>query len=405
MNTYQELVEEYGSPLFVVDKKKLTSQFEALSIAFNRLYPTTIAYSYKTNYLPYLCKTLDSLGACSEIISGFEFDIAKKLGIAGNKIFVNGPYKPEDELEQLLAHKCHINADNLDELATVSRIARKTNRLCDIGIRVNARIGAIPWNKFGFNLEDGEAQNAVKTIADLGNLRLAGLHMHIGTNISNPDYFHHAVQKLLDFYATISSEMPLDYIDLGGGFPSQNAAPLPFSLDEWSVPPIDAYAQAICNPLRRFFLRRKKPILILEPGRFLVDEAVSLITRVIAVKTIGGIHSVFVDAGVNILPSSYYRTHKIEVINPPDASNTLTDIYGPLCMQVDLLESGIMIPKLQVGDLIIIKTCGAYELSQSIQFIRARPAVVCVDGKQVTLIRRPETMSDITSADCWDVIA
>ena len=144
--------------------------------------------------------------------------------------------------------------------------------------------------------------------------------------------------------------------------------------------------------------------MILEPGRYLIDESIYLLTTVIAIKNIFGIRSIFVDAGVNILPSAYYRKHKIKALTYKSPKKELVDLYGPLCMQVDILESGIMLPKVDVGDILMILTTGAYELSHSIQFIRTRPAVVCMDKEKVFLIRRKETLKDITLQDCWEVI-
>lgn len=157
----EELIEKFGSPLFVLDKTKLTYQFNRMGAGFRTIYPkTSIAYSYKTNYLPYVCKALDKLGCQSEIIPGFEFDLAKRLGIAGDKIIVNGPFKPKEELVQLMDYGCKINVDNLEEMKTINDIAVKSNKIFGIGIRVNVEIGNFPWRKFGFNIENNEAFDA-----------------------------------------------------------------------------------------------------------------------------------------------------------------------------------------------------------------------------------------------------
>ncbi len=403
MTIENEIVKKFGSPLFVLDKEMLISKFKELYNAFNKLYPTVIAYSYKTNYLPYLCNILHKQGAYAEIIPGFEFNIAKELGIKGEEIIVNGPYKPKEELREILEHGCKINIDNLDELNAVSEIANELDVVVNIGIRINTKVGELPWSKFGFNLESGEALNAIKIIQNLNNVKLVGLHFHIGTNINNTKLYSNAINNLIRFYEKIKSKIDIEYIDVGGGFASSGVAPLNIEHKNWIVPTSQEYAKAICDPIKKYF-KKERPLLILEPGRFLVDEVIYLLTKVIAVKNIFGIRSVFVDAGVNILPSSYYRKHLIEPIAGNNFGNTLTDVYGPLCMQVDLLESGIPLPKIDVGDILKIRTCGAYELSHSMQFIRPRPAVVCLDGENTILIRRKENFSDITITDNWDVI-
>ena len=139
-------------------------------------------------------------------------------------------------------------------------------------------------------------------------------------------------------------------------------------------------------------------MLIIEPGRLLIDESFSLISKVFSIKNIKGINSIFIDAGVNIIPSAYYRKHKIETFS--ERPKELTDVYGPLCMQVDLIESGIELPKLEEGEILIIKTVGAYELSQSMQFIRGRPAVISISPSgEINLCRRKETYKEILQCE------
>lgn len=398
-----QLLEKFGSPLFVVDKSKLLSQFRKLREGFNRLYPTIVAYSYKTNYLPYICDALVKEGAYSEIIPGFEFGIAKKLKVPGGNIIVNGPYKPEKELAEMLKYGCRINVDNADELKLISRLAKQIGITAKIGIRVNMAVGQLPWSKFGFNLESGEARKAVDIVRDLDNIELVGIHVHIGTNVNVPVFYSEAVEKIIQFCRENENKISLEYLDIGGGFASSGAAPTNIGLEKWHVPDVKEYAEAVCLPLKEHF-GKDGPYLILEPGRFIVDEAFSLLTKVIVVKEIFGIRSVFVDAGVNVLPSSYYRTHLVEAVSGNHQGNILTDIYGPLCMQADVLESGVVLPDLSVGDILKINTCGAYELSQSMQFIRPRPAVISLDGTGTVLIRRREILDDVTAADIWESI-
>ena len=399
----KELLKKYGSPLFVVDESKIVSQYKRIKQAFTKLYSNTeIAYAYKANYLLGICKLINKLGGLAEVISGFEYQIAKLLGIKGNKIIVNGPYKPVEELSSMIKDNCMINIDNFDELNKINEISKKLDKKVCIGIRINAKIGKLPWSKFGFNVENGEAFNVAETIKNkFTNLTLNGVHIHIGTNIVNIDLYKESVLTILKFVRELKNKLgiKMNYIDLGGGFATE-ACPIECDFKDWNVPDIKEYAKAICKPLNNFFKdENKKPTLILEPGRYLVDEAVSLVTSVIAVKSIFGIRSVFVDAGVNILPSAFYRKHKIEALTN-NTEKELTDVYGPLCMNADLLESGIMLPKVEIGDILVIRNAGAYELSHSMQFIRPRPAIVSIkENGKINLLRRKETTKDIIRLD------
>ena len=400
----KELTKKYGSPLFIVDEQKIVDRYSQIKNKFSSLYPKTeIAYAYKANYLLEICNLVNRQGGLAEVISGFEYQIAKSLGIEGKKIIVNGPYKPEEELVQMIADGCIINVDNLKELEKINDIAKKQEKTVDVGIRINAKIGKLPWYRFGFNVENNEAFNATKAIKyKFANINLKGIHIHIGTNITQPDLYRKSVLVILDLIKKIREELDIkiDYIDMGGGYPTRDACPADYDMKDWNVPDIEEYAEAICRPLNDFYKDDdERPVLILEPGRYLVDEAVSLAASVIAVKSIREIRSVFVDAGVNILPSAYYRKHKMKTFTDSNEEE-LTDIYGPLCMNVDLLEAGILLPKVKVKDILLIYGAGAYDQSHSMQFSRLRPAVVSIreDGK-IVLARRKETVEDIIRLD------
>ncbi|MCK5042883.1 MAG: alanine racemase, partial [Candidatus Aenigmarchaeota archaeon] len=299
----KELTKKYGSPLFIVDEQKIVDRYSQIKNKFSSLYPKTeIAYAYKANYLLEICNLVNRQGGLAEVISGFEYQIAKSLGIEGKKIIVNGPYKPEEELVQMIADSCIINVDNLKELEKINDIAKKQEKTVDVGIRINAKIGKLPWYRFGFNVENNEAFNATKAIKyKFANINLKGIHIHIGTNITQPDLYRKSVLVILDLIKKIREELDIkiDYIDMGGGYPTRDACPADYDMKDWNVPDIEEYAEAICRPLNDFYKNNdERPVLILEPGRYLVDEAVSLAASVIAVKSIREIRSVFVDAGV-----------------------------------------------------------------------------------------------------------
>ncbi|MCK4927964.1 MAG: alanine racemase, partial [Candidatus Aenigmarchaeota archaeon] len=191
----KELTKKYGSPLFIVDEQKIVDRYSQIKNKFSSLYPKTeIAYAYKANYLLEICNLINRQGGLAEVISGFEYQIAKSLGIEGKKIIVNGPYKPEEELVQMIADGCIINVDNLKELEKINDIAKKQEKTVDVGIRINAKIGKLPWYRFGFNVENEEAFNATKAIKyKFANINLKGIHIHIGTNITQPDLYRKSV--------------------------------------------------------------------------------------------------------------------------------------------------------------------------------------------------------------------
>lgn len=400
------LIERFGSPLFVLDRTKLASQYDNISSAFRFLYPKTrIAYSFKTNYMPFICKALYNLGSYAEIIPGFEIDLAIRLGIAGNRIILNGPYKPRNELLRLLNYdaRCRINVDNLEELNLINEIAKEKHKVLGIGIRVDTNSGSSPRSKFGFGVKNDEAFNMAKYVCnDLKHLRLVGLHTHIGSNIPDASLYRRTSTKLVNLVSRIDGKlgMKLEYLDFGGGFAPEGGE-VPIGLEHtWRVASAVEYAKAICKPLNDFYGNSERPELILELGRYLVGNAMSLLATVTAIKDIDGKRSIFLDAGINILPSAVRRRHHIDAYTNNKRISP-ANIYGPLCTQRDLLVTDAMLPQVNVGDLVRISSAGAYELSESMQFIRPRPAAVCMGDKGARLLKRKENLDDIMNTDVW----
>lgn len=403
----RELVSTYGSPLFVLDRARMLSQFENITSGFRIVYPnTSIAYSLKTNYLPYICKTLYDHGSQLEIISGFELGIVERLAIDGSRLVVNGPYKPRDELIRLFDYSanCKINVDNMDELVLLDTIAKEKGTLIKVGLRINVKVGKVPQNQFGFFVNIEDYPNIIEFMqSELKNLKLIGLSTHIGSNIPSALSYGKASRQLIEFASVAKNRFGIDleFIDLGGGIaPIGGESPRQIKEKNWKVSGIEDYAKAICRPLNLFYKGREKPKLIIEPGRYIIGPAIELLTTVTTVKAMNGKRAIFVDAGINILASAPRRRYDI-VAYTDNQENGLADVYGPLCTQRDIIASDINLPNLHVGDQLGIPNAGAYSISESMQFIRPKPAVVVLDKEDIKLIRRKETTEDITITDVW----
>jgi diaminopimelate decarboxylase len=196
-----ELVEKFGSPLFVFSERKLRNNFRRFKQAFETRYPNVeFTWSYKTNYLKAICAILHQEGETAEVVSEFEYEKARKLGVPGNQIVFNGPYKPKDALRTAILEGARINADTFEELSDIEEIAKELGQKVKIGIRINMDTGIQPqWSRFGFNLETGQAEDAVKRIQASDWLELNGLHCHIGTFILEPKAYANEVRKMVNF--------------------------------------------------------------------------------------------------------------------------------------------------------------------------------------------------------------
>ncbi len=385
------LVERHGSPLFVVSEAALRRAYRDMHRAFSLRYPrVTIAYSYKTNYLAAVCAVLHQEGAWAEVVSGFEYEIAEDLHVPGDKIVFNGPLKRRAELERAVAAGSIVNADSLEEIALLESVGAAFGERVPIGIRVNMLLNDPPWDRFGFNLESGQAQAAAARVASSDHLRLAGLHTHVGTYVTDVETYQKAAHKIAEFCGSL--QVPLDYLDFGGGFASRNRLHGQWLPVDHVVPSLDRYAEALSAGLvGGAFPADSLPRLFLEPGRALVDEAVQLLTTVISSKRLSsGMRAAVLDAGVNVMPTAYWYRHEIVALKEAQGVTEDVNLYGPMCMNIDCLQQAAPLPPLRAGDLLMIKHVGAYNLAQSMQFIQLRPAVVMVGDGGVEVIRRPE---------------
>ncbi len=398
------LAEKYSSPLFVVSADSIKNNLQTFKAGFSDKYPkVVIAYSYKVNYLPGILDVIHKQGAWAEVASGFEYDIARELNVPGNSIVFNGPYKKKEELEKAINEGALINVDHIDEIRQLEKIASALGKTINIGIRLNMEVGIdqLP-DRFGFNLDSKEATYIVKRCSENGLLNITGLHVHLTSYIVEKesegnipakgikliwpkDYeaYRKAAQKTVHFAKEIREKfgVNIEYLDMGGGFPTVDA--------------ISLYVDAIVGPIVKGFNMNDLPLLILEPGRAIVSDAAHLIATVVAAKEFpSGQRAVVIDAGINLLPTSFWKFQDIECLKKSDEVYEETIVYGPLCLQTDIV-SNTELPPLSAGDRLLVKNVGAYNIPQSSTFIYPQPAVLLIDGKDISIIRKREEIKDL----------
>ena len=396
-----ELVEKYGSPLFVISERKLRENYRKIYNAYASRYPNVVCgWSYKTNYLQAVCAVLHQEGAIAEVVSAFEYEKARKMGIKGEDIIFNGPHKPIEALEIAAKEGATINIDHFDEITDLEKVAEKLGKQIKVGIRLNMDTGIHPqWSRFGFNLESGQALDAVKRIKAGGKLILSGLHCHIGTFIIEPDAYAKEVEKMVKFKYEVEEnfEYNIEFIDIGGGLPSKNRLKGTYLPPDVLIPSVDEYAEKVCQALYDNLRPGDFPKLILENGRAIIDEAEYLITTVKASKRLpDGRKAYIADAGVNLLFTAFWYKFNIELDREVIGANEPCVIYGPLCMNIDILDESALLPPLERGTRLIFSPVGAYNNTQWMQFIEYRPNIVMVmeDGS-VEVVREREDLTDI----------
>jgi len=401
-----KIVEFAGSPVFVFDEKAIREKYRELNREFSNRYPKfKFSWSYKTNYLNAICSIYHQEGSLAEVVSEFEYQKARKLGVPGDKIIFNGPFKPEDALETAFKEGAMVNLDNFDEIFKAETVAQKMGKKVNVGIRLNMDIGVYPqWTRFGFNIENNSAYDAAKRIHKSKWLTLNGLHAHIGTFMLEPKAYKNEVTKMIRFMRQVENDfddVPIEYLDFGGGFPSKNKLKGIYMPPEIAVPPLEEFINAISGTLLSELSPDEYPMVYLETGRAMIDEAGYLITTVDAIKRLpNGMKSYIIDAGVNFLYTSTWYNYKVEVDRDIQGQYENCVVYGPLCMNIDVVLENASLPPLSRGTRLILSPMGAYNVTQWMQFIRYRPAVVLVmeDGK-MEIIRRAEKLEDITTPE------
>jgi diaminopimelate decarboxylase len=395
----KDLIKEHGSPLFVISERAIRNNMRKAKKAFENRYPKVqFAWSYKTNYMDAVCRTFHQEGSWAEVVSGFEFDKALNNQVDGSKIIFNGPDKSEDDLKKALAHNALIHIDHLDELYSLHEIAKESSKKARVAIRVNMDTGIYPmWDRFGFNYENGQAWDALNKIMRSENMELVGLHTHIGTFMLSPNAYAIAAGKLADLAIGIKDKYQheIQYIDMGGGFASKNNLKGSFLPGMDTNPTIDDFAEAITTALiNSNFPPDKLPLLILETGRALIDDTAHLLGTVISNKRLSdGRRTTIIDIGVNILFTSFWYNHKISPAQPFTHYTEDTVVYGPLCMNIDVIRENINLPLMNKGDHVVIHSVGAYNMTQWMQFITLRPRIVMIDmDGNVHVIRESETL-------------
>ena len=339
-------------------------------------------------------------GAVAEVVSKMEYEKAKALGVPGERIIFNGPYKPLDVLKVAMDDGVVLNIDSLDEIEDLEKVADHLGRTLNVGIRLNLDAGIHPqWSRFGFNLESGQARDAVRRLARSGKLRLNGLHCHIGTFILDPTAYARMVEKMVKFGYEMEDEFgfKIESYDVGGGFPSRSKLKGMYLSPDVALPDTDEYAEQICDALFNSLHGDDRPKLILESGRGLVDEAGYLITTIQSKKRLAdGTRAYVADAGINLLFTSFWYKFNVEMDREVSGNRETSVVYGPMCMNIDAIDEGIELPPLERGHKLIFSPVGAYNNTQWRQFIEYRPNVVLIgpDGG-VDLSREAEDLTDI----------
>jgi len=394
-----ELAERFGTPLYVYDLAYVRQRVRLFAEAFAGV-DHLLAYSVKANGNLSLLRALAEMGCGADVTSLGELFRTRRAGIAAERILFAGVGKTEAEIGAALEEGIYaFNVESASELQRIDEVASAMGLTARFGVRVNPDVlAATPhaYTRTGhsetkFGVPWPETRSLYRWAADRPALSAAGIDVHIGSQIVDAEPYVRALDRVLALVDELGEDgVELEYLDIGGGYGiSYDGAP---GLD------VEALARAVGTRVAGRSLR-----LVLEPGRALVGEAGVMLTRVQYVKRSGKKTFVIVDGGMSelIRPSHYGGYHAIERIGAPSGRpEQHVDVVGPICETGDFLALDRSLELPEEGELLAVRTVGAYGFAMASNYNgRLRPAEAMVDGSDVRLVRRRETLDDLVRGE------
>ena len=403
----EALVKKHGSPLYVYSSKTLSSHFNKLDRALAPL-DHLICFAMKSNSNLGVMRTLADLGSGFDTVSGGE--IQRVIAAEGNprKCVFAGVGKTEEEITFALRKGIYsFNVESEPELTRINRIACKLKKTAPIAIRVNPNVDAKTHkkittgtyeNKFGIAFE--KIPGVYARASKLKNIKLIGLQMHIGSQLTQVKPFKEAVRKVTPLAAKLKARHGIEFLSIGGGLGIMYEDALASGDSKWwnrkeakNILTPEKYAAALVPLLKPLGLK-----VLLEPGRFISGNAGILVSRVEYVKRTGEKYFAIVDAAMNdlIRPAFYESYHEIVPVKQSRNRPIATDVVGGICETGDTFCKNRLIPRIEEGDLVAMLSAGAYGFVMAGTYnTRPLPAEVLVAGKKAALVRKRQKVKEI----------
>ena len=407
----ESLARKFGTPLYVYSQRTLTENFQKLDAAMSPV-NHLVCFSVKSNSNRSALRALANLGSGFDIVSGGELQRVIAAGGDPRRCVFAGVGKTEDEIEFALRQGIYsFNAESEPELQRINRVAARLKKIAPIAVRVNPGVDASTHakittgtyeNKFGIQFEQVEGVYA--RAGKLKNLRLRGLQMHIGSQITEATPFEQAVRKVLPLVKRLQGKYPLEFFSVGGGLGIVYKPALASGAAAWWK---TSAAKNILTPQK--YAGRLVPLLqplslkiLIEPGRFIAGNAGILVTRVEFVKKTGRKNFVIVDAAMNdlIRPAFYDAYHEIVPLTRKNGVQISSDVVGPICESSDFFCKDRPLPKVGEGDYLALLSAGAYGFAQASNYnTRPRAAEILVNGRRAAVARERQPVKEIWSGE------
>ena len=407
----ESLAKKFGTPLYVYSQRTLTRHFQALDRAMSAV-PHLVCFAVKSNSNQSVLRTLANLGSGFDIVSGGELQRVIAAGGDARKCVFAGVGKTEAEIEFALRRGVYsFNAESEPELRRINRVAARLKKIAPVAVRVNPIVDAQTHakittgtyeNKFGVAIENIEGVYA--RAAKLKNLRLRGLQMHIGSQLTTVAPFEQAVRKVVPLVEKLKAKHGLEFFSIGGGLGIIYNPALASGEPAWWQ---SAAAKKIMTPAT--YATRLLPLLqplglkiLMEPGRFISGNSGALVTRVEFVKRTGKKNFVIVDAAMNdlIRPAFYDAYHEIVPLARKGGATISADVVGPICESGDFFCKDRPLAKVGEGEHLALLSAGAYGFVMASSYNTRTPAAeVLVSGRRAALVRARQPVQEIWASE------
>lgn len=389
----EQLRAEYGEAFYLLDSAQFRKNFIELKAAFNDIYPNwNIAYSYKTNYTPKLCKIVNELGGYAEVVSEMELEIAKRVGCKADRIIWNGPIKNVPIMEQFLLEGGTVNIDCKEELEQIKDIHdRHQGKLIHVGIRCNYEVNDGVVSRFGFDTEGEDFMEAVKFATTTPNVKFINFQCHFAKRqIAYWPARAKGMVELIDRLGIIPER-----IDIGGGLFGKMADSLKaqFSCE---IPDYQAYAKAAAQVFADYFKDKDvKPELLIEPGSAVVGDCMKFVGTVKTIKNVRGKWiATVLGSQKNISMTGINPPMEVIAMGGEQQDYIDLDFVGFTCIEGDVLYHNYT-GKLAHQDAIVISNCGSYSLVMKPPFILPNFPVLDISEGKTEVIKRAENFDDL----------
>lgn len=384
---------EYGEAFYLLDSAQFRKNYAELKAAFNDIYPNwNIAYSYKTNYTPKLCKIVNELGGYAEVVSEMELEIAKRVGCKADRIIWNGPIKNIPIMEQFLLEGGTINIDCIEELEQVKDIHnRHQDVLINVGIRCNYDVNDGVVSRFGFDIDGEDFMEAVKFATTTKNVKFINFQCHFAKR--QIAYWPARAKGMVDLIDRLGI-IP-ERIDIGGGLFGKMADSLKAQFSS-EIPDYEAYAKAAAQVFADYFKDKDvKPELLIEPGSAVVGDCMKFIGTVKTIKNVRGKWiATVLGSQKNISMTGINPPMEVIAMGGEQKEYKDLDFVGFTCIEGDVLYHNYT-GKLAHQDVIVISNCGSYSLVMKPPFILPNFPVLDISEGKTEVIKRAENFDDL----------